>query len=161
MKPSAPTKAEIIAKIQRIANDVGKAPGVAVFTQLSGVPQHCWYGKFWARWSDALAEAGYANNELQRRFSSDEVLTKVLEASLRMGKIPTNPEMKMIRSSDDTFPNPKTVAAHFGSRSELIEAIRTECNRNSKNSVLYLHYYPRKQFESPHQQERKQDGSTF
>lgn len=131
-----PSKTEILHEIRRVANVLGKAPGVAVFTQQSGIPQHHWYGKIWARWSDALTEAGLTGNQLQDRFSSDDVLTKVLTAAIKFGRVPTTPEMKILRREDGSFPNPKTVSAHFGNRSQLIEAIRGRCDGDPVYSAI-------------------------
>lgn len=136
MNPQLPNKLEIISAIRRIAQELGKAPGVAVFTQMSGIPQHHWYGKIWPRWSDALTDAGLGSNELQGRFDSTDVLKKVVEAASQMGRVPTTPEMKILRLADSDFPNPKTVASHFGNRVELIEAVRSFCSQNSDFSNL-------------------------
>ena len=136
MASDGPTRTEIVTEIKRVAAQLGKAPGVAVFTQTSGIPQHQWYGRYWARWSDALAEAGLQGNELQERFSTDEVLSKVVDASVKIGRIPTTPDMKILRREDGTFPNPKTVSAHFGSRADLVEAIRAHCLKDPKCAGL-------------------------
>ena len=127
MTASPDIKNRIVAEIQRIAVEIGKVPGVSVFTQKSGIAQHEWYGVIWARWSDALSDAGLEKNALQERFSSNDVLQKVVEASLKQGRVPTVPEMKILRRTDSSFPNPKTVAAHFGNRAEVIEIIRKFC----------------------------------
>jgi len=127
MKSDHPDKPIIVSEIRRLATELGKAPGVTVFTQMSGIAQHRWYGKIWPRWSDALAEAGFGGNELQGRFDSATVLRKVVEAAVQLGRVPTTPEMKILRQSDESFPNPKTVSAHLGNRSELIEKIRLFC----------------------------------
>ena len=103
---------------------------------MSGIPQHHWYGKIWPRWSDALADAGLGGNELQGRFDSAEVLRKVVEATTQLGRVPTTPEMKILRLADNEFPNPKTVAAHFGNRTELIEVVRSHCSQNPNLSHL-------------------------
>ena len=133
---SHPQKLEIIAEIRRIAQELGKAPGVRIFTQMSGIPQHHWYGKIWPRWSDALIDAGLGGNKLQGRFESAEVIKKVVEATVQFGRVPTTPEMKILRRTDNEFPNPKTVSAHFGNRSELIEAVRSHCSQNLNLSHL-------------------------
>ena len=134
MNAQNPDKLDIIAAIRRVAQELGKAPGVAVFTQMSGIPQHHWYGRIWPRWSDALSDAGLVSNELQGRFDSAEVLKKVVEAAMKTGRVPTAPEMKILRLTDTGFPNPKTVAAHFGNRDELIEAVREYCSEDLRYS---------------------------
>lgn len=117
----------IIFEIKRLAAETGKPPGVALFARETGITQKEWYGVIWPRWSDALAEAGLGSNTLQGRFDSNAVLRRLAEVSRERGCVPTTPEMKIIRRSDPSFPNPKTIAAHFGNREQVIEAVRHFC----------------------------------
>ena len=53
------TPEEVLGKIACLARDAGgKPPGEATFTQVTGIQESAWSGRLWARWSDALAEAG-------------------------------------------------------------------------------------------------------
>lgn len=117
----------ILNEIRRLAALNGKAPGARLFVTETGIGQHEWYGRYWARWTDAVKEAGLEGNSLQGRFDSAEVMRKVVEAFREQGYIPTTPEMKIRRANDPSFPNPKTVASHFGSRADLIQAVRSFC----------------------------------
>lgn len=127
MTEGPPIKAVILSEIKRLSAKLGKSPGVALFTRETGIPQHQWYGVIWPRWSDALEEAGLSGNSLQGRFNSEDVLRKIADATIAMGHLPTTPEMKILRRQNDSFPNPKTVASHFGPRSDLIDALRSFC----------------------------------
>ncbi len=69
----------IISEIQRIAADSGgKAPGRRTFERETGITN--WYGVYWARWGDALAEAGFAANEKQAKTDTHFLLGKLAEA---------------------------------------------------------------------------------
>ena len=136
MKAEPQIKAVILSEIRRLHSTLGKSPGVAIFTRETGIPQHQWYEVIWSRWSDALQEAGLAGNALQSRFNSGDVLRKVANAALDLGHIPTTPEMKILRRQDEDFPNPKTVAAHFGPRGELIEALRDFCAKHDEYAAV-------------------------
>lgn len=133
---SAPLKATILAEIRRIAQEHGQPPGARSFANQSGIPQSSWYGVLWPKWSDALVEAGFEPNSRQGRFESREVLRAVAEASLKRGSVLTAPEMKILRLSDPSFPNPKTVAAHFRNRAGLLEALRSFCVEEKSFSAL-------------------------
>lgn len=99
------TRGWIIAEIQRIAAaSGGKAPGVRKFADATGIRQHEWFGVFWAKWSDALAEAGLSANEMQGRTSDDDIALAVVGAIRDLGHYPSVGEMKLRRRADPTFP---------------------------------------------------------
>lgn len=51
---------QIIAEIRRLAVlDGGQAFGQKLFSRESGIAEHQWRGKFWARWGDAPVAAGF------------------------------------------------------------------------------------------------------
>ena len=116
---------QIIAEIQRLASqNGGTAPGVAAFANATGITQGRWRGVYWARWSDALADAGFAPNALVGKRDSTELLQKVAELCRSLGKVPTYTEMRMHVRKDASFPNDKTVAKHFGNMAELTATLR-------------------------------------
>jgi hypothetical protein len=54
------TKSQIIREIQRTAQDNGGRPlGRAKFFGQTGIKESDWRGRYWARWNDALQEAGF------------------------------------------------------------------------------------------------------
>jgi len=113
----------IIGEIRRLAIETGKAPGIATFKRVTGISEHEWSGKLWARWADALAEAGYVANERQKRFETEFVFEKIIEACRHYGKIPTHPELLLYKNNDASRPTIKTINRHFGSRAGLIAAL--------------------------------------
>ena len=116
---------QIIAEIQRLASENGgAAPGVAAFANATGITQGRWRGVYWARWSDALLEAGLVPNVLVGKRDSAELLHKVAELCRSLGKVPTYTEMRMQVRQDASFPNDKTVAKHFGNMVELTDSLR-------------------------------------
>jgi hypothetical protein len=58
-------KEHILAEIRRTARENGNRPlGVQRFTAETGIREFDWHGKLWARWGDALREAGFEANTL-------------------------------------------------------------------------------------------------
>jgi hypothetical protein len=115
----------ILREIRRLAAESGgRPPGLNAFVRQSGIARAKWYGVFWARWSDALAEAGFAPNAWQRRFDSSDVLLKVAELCRKLGRLPTEGEMRLCRTSDTTFPNTGTISGHFPTKTDLVEGLR-------------------------------------
>jgi hypothetical protein len=118
----------ILAEIRRIAEaSKGKAPGVIAFRRETGIPDGKWLGVYWARWSDALAEAGYSANEWQGRLDSQELLRKLATIVRERGAIPARAELALLRRSDPSVPNQKTLSHHFGGQPGLIAALRAYC----------------------------------
>ena len=123
----------ILSEIRRLAKaSGGQAPGKLTFARQTGISEHQWSGVLWARWSDALVEAGYEKNTLQARFDTGDVLTKVIEACRHYGHVPTVSEMKLYRRSNPDFPSKGAVASHFPTRAELLVALRQRaCQDNA------------------------------
>jgi hypothetical protein len=116
----------ILADIRRIATENGGLPpGRKTFENLTGISAGKWCGVYWARWSEALAEAGFAPNAMISRRDSDDLLRRVADLCRNLGKMPTTPDMRLYARSDPTFPNDKTVAHHFGRMADLVAALRT------------------------------------
>jgi hypothetical protein len=47
-----------------------------------GNKQTDWYGRYWARWGDALQEAGFSPNEMQTAFSEEDLIRKYVSLIL-------------------------------------------------------------------------------
>jgi hypothetical protein len=120
----AGVKDHILSEIKRLAVvNGGQAPGYKAFVRDTGIAEHQWRGKFWARWSDAIAEAGYAPNKWVERLDSDEVMTGVIAACRHYGRFPTQDEIQLYRKSDPSIPSEQAIKRHFGRRSDLIAAL--------------------------------------
>jgi hypothetical protein len=60
----------IIDAIQRAAAENGGVmPGRARFERMSGITEGVWRGKYWLRWSDAVAEAGLTAGRMNEAHS--------------------------------------------------------------------------------------------
>ena len=126
----------ILREIKRLAAATGKPPGSTVFANETGIGKKDWYGVYWARWTDALKEAGFEGNKFQGKHDSDALIRRLVEVSIAHGSVPTRPEMMMLRRAHPLVPHHKTIAQHFGTREELIEAVRAYCQANAEFSGL-------------------------
>lgn len=114
---------EIISAIQRLAATSGQAPGQRLFERETGIPPHMWLGKLWARWGDALIEAGYQPNAWQGRLDSDEVLNGIIEGIRHFGRFPSRHELMIYRQTNPAVPSDNAIKRHFGRRDDLIAAL--------------------------------------
>ena len=126
------TKQHILAEIRRTARDNGgRALGRQRFEQETGIRYVEWYGRFWKRWNDAVAEAGLAPNQMQGRLSDDRLLSRYADLVRECGGVPTSGDLLLKRRADPTFPSRK-VFDRFGSKSRLVSRARDFCGEHSE-----------------------------
>lgn len=116
---------KILEEIKRLAKaNGGKPPGVRAFVKETGYRQHDWSGKYWARWSDAIAEAGLVAQEFTQKQDSEVFYPKLAEAMRHFKRIPTKPELQLYRKANPEFPVYDTLENRFGSKSKIYESLR-------------------------------------
>lgn len=95
----------IVSEIRRTAaTNGGKPLGVARFEKETGIRETDWSGRYWVRWGDALAEAGFARNEFITAYPEQFLLQKLAELVRELQHFPLTREIKMKTRRDPTFP---------------------------------------------------------
>jgi len=119
------TKDEILSEILRLADENGGSPvGRSRFFTETGISESDWLGRYWTRWGDAVAEAGFRPNTLNPVGLSVEDLTaSVADLTRDLGHFPTVAERKMKRRSDSGFPSHGVIEKRLGNRSELVRRL--------------------------------------
>lgn len=124
-------KGHILAEIRRTAKDNGGEPlGIARFSHETGIREADWHGKFWARWGDALREAGFKPNEFNKAYPEDEVIEKFICLMRELGHFPVLGELKMKSRADEHFPS-HNVFARLGSKQQLAAKVLSYCERHA------------------------------
>lgn len=113
----------IVQEIRRLAAQNGESPGQKLFASETGIGPSQWRGRYWARWGDALLEAGFAPKEWNGKLPSDGLLRAVAGACRHYGHFPTGDELLLYRSIDPDVSTPNGLRRHFGSRDGLINAL--------------------------------------
>lgn len=108
----------------------GQAPGQVRFEQLTGIPAVAWRGKYWARWSDAVAEAGFTPNRTNESTPRSVVLESLARLALKVGHLPTYGETRLARQQDDSFPSHQVINK-LGSKQQR-EALLRELAQSSE-----------------------------
>ncbi|MDQ3804665.1 MAG: hypothetical protein M3416_12635 [Acidobacteriota bacterium] len=120
-------KTHILQEIKRTARANGGVPlGWRRFTTETGIKEYDWLGKFWARWSDALREAGFAPNQFQGAYDKTELLEKYARLTQELGRLPTANDLRLKDRLDANFPNAK-VFERLGTKSELVQQLLEYC----------------------------------
>src|SRR5438552_4093051 len=105
---------QILSEIQRLAAaNGGQPPGSRLFERETGIRQSAWRGVFWARWNEAVAEAGLQPNVATIGHDEQFVLGKIADSCRHYGKIPTAMEFRIYRKSHPDFPNDRAIARRF------------------------------------------------
>jgi Meiotically up-regulated gene 113 len=122
-------KQHVLDEIKRTARANGGAPlGVDRFLAETGIKESDWRGRYWARWNDAIREAGLLPNAPRPKANEDALLTQLGVFIRDLGRYPTVSEMRLRKRQDDAFPNHK-VLERAGSRQQLIERLLAFCER--------------------------------
>ena len=114
---------EIIADIRSLAAEIGRPPGSRIFEAETGLSAHHWRGVYWARWSEALAEAGFEPNLRQAKADPEVMLEQLAIATRRHGRFPTADELNLYRRAAPA-PSRFTLSRHFGRRAVLVVHLR-------------------------------------
>lgn len=114
----------ILNEIRRLASsNGGQPPGQNLFAKETGIAAHQWRGRHWARWGDALKDAGFEPNNWTGRSDERVILSGLIVACRHYGRLPTNSEIELLRRTDPTVPSPKVIQSNLGRRSDLIAAL--------------------------------------
>ena len=124
------TKEQILNEIRRIAAaNHGVPPGSQRFKTETGIGESAWSGKYWARWGDALREAGFSPNVWQVPHSDDVLIQSYIRLMRELGHFPAVRELSLKRRQDSSFPS-SGAFARFGSKPTAAKRIIEFCRQN-------------------------------
>jgi hypothetical protein len=127
----------ILSEIKRLAAaNGGSPPGRRTFENETGIRYAEWYGVLWARWGDALAEAGFAPNTKTDKFDTDQLLAGVAEVYRHYGRVTTDGELRLYRRSHPELPAHSTISAQYPSKPQLMAAVKEWALRTPGNSDI-------------------------
>jgi hypothetical protein len=120
-------KAHILLEIRRIAEASGGiAPGWRKVATVTGIKYADWCGIHWARWNDALREAGLAPNRLTPAYEDAKLLDFYATLSAELGRLPTGPDIRLKTKRDSSFPNDRTFN-RLGSKAKVVTKLLSHC----------------------------------
>ncbi|HYT94081.1 MAG TPA: GIY-YIG nuclease family protein [Gemmataceae bacterium] len=123
-------KATILREIKRTAEAHDGVPlGFQRFEAATGIRKADWFGIYWARWGDAVREAGFPPNRLQEAYDKEELLERYAKLTLEMGRLPVKGDLRLRTRSDPEFPHETTFWARFGTKSGLVAELISYCEK--------------------------------
>lgn len=127
------TKSQILQEIKRTAAANGGAPlGWRRFATETGIREPDWKGKLWARWNDAIQEAGLAPNELTQAYGTSDLLEQYANLAIKLGRLPAVVDIRFAVHNGLKFPEWKTLTRQFGGKPQLLLKLREHCRDRSE-----------------------------
>lgn len=115
---------QILDKIRKLtAANGGKPPGSRLFETETGIRQSEWRGVYWARWGDAVAEAGFQPNPINPKHDAEDLLRKFADACRHFGKVPSAMDIRLLGRTNADFPNDKAIYRHFQSMANMVQRL--------------------------------------
>jgi hypothetical protein len=122
---------QIVSEIRRLAaENGGQPPGFRLFEQKTGIRQSAWRGVHWARWGDAVAEAGFTPNVAIPKYDEVFLLGKIADLCREFGRVPAAMEFRIYGRSHPEFPNHKAVYRHFQSTANMLRRLADWTSEN-------------------------------
>ena len=123
-------KEHVIGEIRRTATaNGGVVLGRKRFEAETGISQNDWYGRFWARWSDAVREAGFEPNSMNKAHDHGFLLEKLVSLTRRLGRAPVAGDLMLASREDIAFPS-KNVFERLGTKRQRASLIVAFCADN-------------------------------
>jgi hypothetical protein len=125
-------KQYILGEIRRTAalND-SKPLGVDRFRTETGIAEHEWSGIYWARWSDAVSEAGFQPLEWTVGLCKEEILELLAKLVRQYRRYPTTKEILIEKRGNVAIPTPKAMVRKIGLKAEAIRKLSDYCSSNA------------------------------
>lgn len=132
------SKEHIIEEIRRTAAANGGKPlGTARFEAETGTAKTDWMGKLWARWSDAVIDAGFRPNSLAGRRDEHELLECFAALARELGRLPVRNDIDLKARNTPEFPYNSSFE-RIGSRLKLLSRLREFATERRWEDVVTL-----------------------
>ncbi len=128
----------ILSEIKRTATQNGGKPvGMKRFQTETGIAEHEWRGSYWARWGDAVSEAGFAPLEWNTGLSVDTILGLMAKIVRQYGRYPTFSEILIEKKNNEQIPTPRALSRKLGPKADAIVKVRVFCSSRPEYSDVF------------------------
>jgi hypothetical protein len=125
-------KKHIVKEIIRTTMENNGTPlGHRKFANETGIKYSDWYGKYWAKWSDAIREAGYEPNKRTTAYDENLLIEHVISLIREIRKFPTEADFRLKAYNTKGFPAQRTLH-RLGKKPTMAEKIVNYCEGNEE-----------------------------
>jgi hypothetical protein len=129
-------KEHILQEIKRTAEANGGTPlGWRKFAQETGIRDRDWLGKHWARWGEAVREAGYTPNQMTEAYEETDLLEKFIQLARELKRLPTDKDQRLKAHNSAEFPDSRTFGK-FGRKAELVGRVLEYCRTHEGHEEI-------------------------
>jgi len=119
----------ILSEIRRMATiNGGKPVGQTRFRTGTGIAHEDWRGVYWARWGDALSEAGFEPLEWTPPSDEEQMIEGLVELVRKYRRFPVKAEILIEKRSNPQIPAPNVLLRRFGNKKQVIQKVRVFCS---------------------------------
>ena len=131
-------KQYILGEIQRTAVlHEGIPLGQKAFRAETGITEYEWKGVHWARWGDALIEAGFEPLEWNAALVEEDIFKSLAKLVRKYKGYPAKADILMESRSDKSVPVPTTLRRRLGEKAEIIQKLRDYCSLSDENLDVF------------------------
>jgi hypothetical protein len=127
------SKQEILVELRKFVNaNNGAIPGERTFVAATRIKQSAWKGRYWARWTDAVREAGFDPNAMTQKIPEGDIMERLAAFISKLGHFPVRDEINIEARAQPGFPVWQTIRKRYGgmpaTATELLEFSRETGN---------------------------------
>ena len=127
-------KTHILQEIRRTAAENGGKPlGWRRFESETGIKQYEWLGKHWARWGDAIIEAGLKPNQLTSARHNDDLFDTYACLAEKLRRLPTSSDLRLAARSGSSVPSDKTFG-RLGTKLQFVGQLLEFCRTRKEHA---------------------------
>lgn len=129
-------RAQIVAELRRIAQDLKQVPGMQRFASAAGISKHAWM-KYWSRYSDLVNEAQLKPNALDEPWPEAELSDFLIKLASDLGRFPTDGDIRVERQRNSEFPS-HTAFRRLGRKPDVLSAVRIRAESRGLSDVVEM-----------------------
>jgi len=130
------SREKIISEIRRLATELGEPPGSNKFRSETGISRTQWYGKYWSKWSEALADAGFSPNSRMMAIPETDLLDAIIDLSIQLEHFPSEGELRLAKNDNSSFPSHSTIHSRLGRKPIYAKAVLARAKERNIDPAL-------------------------
>lgn len=131
---ATPSRELILDEIRRTAEaNGGQALGRVRFIEATGITGYD-LGRYWAKFGDAVKEAGYEPQPYQQAFDMDRLVGAYATVVRRLGHVPTQAELRLECGNDPALPHDATFRRLGTTKHSLLQAVVDHLSEQPDNA---------------------------